>query len=109
MVYLAKVYDAEEMREWGLVDVLRADEAQLEDEVKGFVERVAKHGVKTMRVQKELVRIWEERDFRAGVDAGVESFASMFKDGAFEPRRFMREFTERKMKKGKGEGGQGTG
>ncbi|KEF56961.1 uncharacterized protein A1O9_07151 [Exophiala aquamarina CBS 119918] len=102
MVYLAKVYGAEEMREWGLVDVMCADEARLEDEVKGFVERVARHGVKTMRVQKELVRVWEERDLRAGVDAGVESFARMFEDGAHEPRRFMREFTERRREKAKG-------
>jgi len=106
MVYLAKVYGAEEMREWGLVDALCADEARLEDEVMGFVERVARHGVRTMRAQKELVRVWEEREFRLGVDAGVESFAAMFEDAAPEPRRFMKEFTERRMKKRKGGDGQ---
>jgi enoyl-CoA hydratase len=106
MVYLARFYGASEMRDWGLIDKMCADEAELEAQVSGFVHEVARHGVQTMRAQKALVRVWEEEDFRTGVESGVESFARMFDHGASEPRRFMREFTERKKRK---QGGGGNG
>lgn len=104
MVYLARFYGAREMREWGLVDKLCADEAELEREVAKFVSEVARNGVQTMRVQKELLRVWEEKDLKTGIESGVESFARMFENGAPEPRHYMREFTERKMNKDRQDG-----
>ncbi|KAK5051624.1 hypothetical protein LTR84_003276 [Exophiala bonariae] len=106
MVYLARFYGASEMREWGLVDRLCADEEELESQVHGLVREVARHGVRAMRVQKELVRVWGEEDLKTGIERGVESFATMFRDGAQEPRLYMKEFTGRK--KLKEAGGKGS-
>lgn len=101
MVYLARFYGASEMRDWGLIDRLCAGEEELEAEVMAFVKEVARNGPRTMRVQKALVRTWAEQPLTTGIEAGVESFASMFAHGAEEPRFYMKEFRERKIQKGK--------
>ena len=106
LVYLAEVYDAETMGEWGLVDTVCADEEHLEREAAALVARVAGFGVRTMRVQKELVREWEENGFNEGIEAGVDSFARMWEDGGTEPREYMKQFTERKKSAGAQASGQ---
>ena len=96
MVYLAKFYDAEEMQRWGLVDMSCEDIQDLEEKVTEVVKTVTSYGPETMRAQKRLVRVWEENDLVSGVDAGVDAYASMFKDGGSEPVEYMKIFTERK-------------
>lgn len=96
MVYLAKMYSAEEMEKWGLVDTICQDGQELEVKVAEVVNTVASYGPQTMRSQKRLVKLWEESDLLTGVEAGIDAYASMFNDGGSEPAKYMKAFTERK-------------
>ncbi|EHY59396.1 putative secondary metabolism biosynthetic enzyme [Exophiala dermatitidis] len=112
LVYFAKSdYSAQKMLEWGLIDEVCDDAEALEKGVDEKVRLIAKNGPIAMRVQKSLVREWEEcGTVNEGVEKGIEAFARMWVDGGAEPRRYMREFTERKKREkseGKGERGGG--
>ncbi|KIV97078.1 hypothetical protein PV10_00873 [Exophiala mesophila] len=96
LVYLARVYDADTMFSWGLVDVLADDASALQVEISALVRETATLGPQALREQKALVTAWEDLDFRQGIDAGVDAFANMWRDGGSEPKAFMKHFTERK-------------
>jgi enoyl-CoA hydratase/carnithine racemase len=96
MVYFAKFYDGEQMEKWGLVDESCEDVEELEKKVSEMAGLVAAYGPETMRSQKRLVRLWEEKDLVTGVEAGIDSYASMFKDGGSESSSYMKQFTDRK-------------
>lgn len=96
MVYFAKFYDAEEVQRWGLIDKCCKDAENLEQAVTEAVQKITSFGPKTIREQKRLVKIWEETDLKAGVEAGIDSYARMFEDGGSEPSYYMKLFTERK-------------
>ncbi|EXJ88222.1 hypothetical protein A1O1_05152 [Capronia coronata CBS 617.96] len=97
MVYLAKVYTADHMENWGLVDTVCEDVERLEDKVSEVVNTTASYSPLAMRAQKKLVRVWEESDLVQGVEAGIGAYASMFEDGGSEPAKYMKTFTERKQ------------
>jgi enoyl-CoA hydratase/carnithine racemase len=99
MVYLAKMYRADQMQKWRLVDELCEDVQQLESKVAEVVQTVASYGPQAMRAQKRLVRLWEENDLVSGVEAGIDAYAGMFRDGGSEPAKYMKAFTERKVPK----------
>ena len=96
LVYLARVYDADTMFSWGLVDVLADDAPALQVEISALVREIATLGPQALREQKALVTAWEDLDLRQGIDAGVDAFANMWRDGGSEPKAFMKHFTERK-------------
>lgn len=96
MVYFAKLYDGQQMEKWGLVDESCGSTKELEKKVSEVVGLVASYGPETMRSQKRLVRLWEEKDLAAGIEAGVDLYASMFKDGGSEPATYMKVFMDRK-------------
>ncbi|KAL2413626.1 hypothetical protein ABEF95_004279 [Exophiala dermatitidis] len=121
MVYFATSdYSATQMAEWGLVDEVcgdgggcgsGGDDAEaLEKRVDEKVRLLAKNGPIAMRVQKSLVREWEEcGGVNEGVEKGIEAFARMWEDGGGEPKRYMREFTERKKREKSRDGGKEEG
>lgn len=96
LVYLARVYDADAMLRWGLVDVLCDDPPALQAQVDALVREIADLGPQALRKQKQLLTAWEELGLRQGIDAGVDAFASMWLDGGSEPKAFMKHFTQRK-------------
>jgi enoyl-CoA hydratase len=96
LIYFAKFYDGKQMEEWGLVDESCGDVKDLEQKVSGVAGLVASYGPEAMKQQKKLVRVWEEKDLVTGVEAGIDSYASMFKDGGSEPAKYMKVFTDRK-------------
>lgn len=96
MVYFAKFYDAEEAERWGLVDRCCETLEALEEVVAESVASITSFGPQTMREQKRLVKIWEEENLVTAVEAGVDSYARMFRDGGSEPGYYMKAFTERK-------------
>lgn len=100
LVYLGHQIDASTAESWGLVDRVFETRGALEEGVWGLVETVAANGPRAMRAQKLLVHKWEESDLRTGVEAGVEAFAGMWRDGGVEPRQYMRPFLERRTVKG---------
>lgn len=107
LVYLAETVDAATAEQWGLVDFL-AHSTEHDAAMEAFIaSTVAANGPEAMKAQKRLVRLWEETDLVTGVDAGVESFASMFEIGAREPNEYMGQFLRRR-KESKDQKGGGT-
>jgi hypothetical protein len=42
-----------------------------------------------MKIQKRLIRYWEEHNINAGVEEGIDAFTRAYENGAREPRAMM--------------------
>jgi enoyl-CoA hydratase len=83
---------AQEALEWGLIETLAAPET-LDDAVERLVQSIVASGPRAVRLQKALIREWEELPAGAAVQRGVACFVRAWDTD--EPRRMMRGFLER--------------
>lgn len=88
--------DAEQALAWGFVQFLCAPD-ELDDLVERTVAAIAENGPTSVRLQKELLRYWEEAPVEAGIDRSVEVFGQAFETD--EPKRYMAPFLKRKADK----------
>ncbi|KAK5451971.1 hypothetical protein LTS15_007694 [Exophiala xenobiotica] len=97
MVYFARRIDAQTAARWGLVDAVYDTAEELDAaSVELTTKTIVAMGPQAMRAQKRLVKIWEETDLQGGVEAGIDEFANMWKDGGSEPKKYMRPFLQRR-------------
>ena len=93
LVLTGRRLDAAEAESWGLVErVVPAD--ALDSAVDGWLEAIAACGPEALRIQKALIREWENRPLDQAIEAGIDAFAEAFEGD--EPGRMMRAFLERK-------------
>jgi enoyl-CoA hydratase/carnithine racemase len=76
--------DAEEAQAWGLVDAVAAPEA-LDTMVERFAETLLAAGPQAIRLQKRLIRDWQELPAEAAIARGIDIFAEAY--ATDEPRR----------------------
>ena len=69
--------DAEEALAWGLVDAI-APPDRLDAVVERFVAAILASGPNAIRLQKRLIREWEDLSATAGVARGVDTFVEAF-------------------------------
>ena len=69
-------------------------EGKLEDALTHTVGMICAAGPAAIRLQKELLRDWEELPLRDAVERGIDCIARGFASG--EPRERMRVFLDRK-------------
>ena len=93
LVYTGEIIDARRACDWGLVDCL-APEGELDREVGRTVDLICSAGPVAIRLQKELLRDWEELPLRDAVQRGIDCLPKGFASG--EPRERMRAFLDRK-------------
>ena len=93
LVYTGETIQAEQAHEWGLVDSL-VPEGELDDALARTVDMICAAGPAAIRLQKELLRDWEELPLRDAVKRGIDCIARGFASG--EPRERMRAFLDRK-------------
>lgn len=93
LIYTGETIDAERAHDWGLVDSLVA-EGGLDDGIARTVDAICAAGPKAVRLQKALMREWEELPLSEAVARGIDSFAEGFASG--EARERMRAFLVRK-------------
>ena len=98
LVYMGTHLDGAAAAQCGLIDQGYEGPDELDAALDEIVGNLVSQGPQAMRAQKRLVRLWEESDLQSGVDAGVDSFASMWEDGGSEPKEYMKRFTERQRK-----------
>lgn len=92
LLMLAETIGTEEALAWGLVEkVVPAD--QLDAAVEGWIAQLMHTGPQAVRIQKKLMREWEDLPLGEAVRAGVRAFASAWHSD--EPRRMMRGFLDR--------------
>ena len=93
LVYTGEIIGARQAYEWGIVDSL-VPEGELDAAVARTADMICAAGPTAIRLQKELLRDWEELPLRDAVQRGVDCLPEAFASG--EPRERMRAFLGRK-------------
>jgi enoyl-CoA hydratase/carnithine racemase len=86
-------FSAQEARSWGLVNELVADD-DLDNAVGRWLDQLLSCSPGAVRLQKQLIRSWEDLPLRAAIEAGIASFEAAVRSG--EPAAAMRDFLERR-------------
>jgi enoyl-CoA hydratase len=88
--------DAATARAWGLVEHVAAPET-LDGAVDARLDALLAAGPQAVRLQKKLIRDWENMTLDQAVRAGIESFKQAY--ATDEPRRMMAAFVNRARQK----------
>ena len=93
LVYTGETIGAEQAYDWGLVEAL-VPEGTLDDAVAQTVDMICAAGPSAIRLQKALLRDWEELPSAERIERSIDCFAEGFASG--EPRERMQAFLNRK-------------
>lgn len=89
ILLLGKTFTADEAARWGFIERLAAAD-ELDGVVEGWCGDVLACGQNALRLQKTLIRDWENLPMEQAIAAGVEAFAAAFKTD--EPTRMIAAF-----------------
>ncbi len=84
---------AEEAAAWGLIERLVSKE-ELDAQVASWLDSILEAAPQAVRLQKELIRRWEELPLKESIEEGIVSFRRAFETG--EPAIYTRPFLDRK-------------
>ena len=93
LIYTGETIGAERAHDWGLVDSL-VPEGGLDDEIARTADMICAAGPVAIRLQKALLRDWEELPLREAVERSIDCLAKGFASG--EARERMSAFLNRK-------------
>ena len=89
MLLLGESFTAAQALEWKFVEQV-TPRGQLDDAVQAYVRQALDCAPAAVRLQKSLIRAWEDLPLRAAIAAGIDTFASAYNTD--EPQSRMREF-----------------
>jgi len=92
LLLLAENLEADEALAWGLVDRVAAPEG-LDAAVDEWIDLILASPPGAIRLQKALIRKWEDLPLSQAIEAGIDSFAAAYETD--EPARAMGEFLAR--------------
>ena len=89
LIYTGATIDVRTARDWGFIERMVTSESLFEiaDEM---ASEIAKAGPAAIRIQKQLLKVWEEESLEEGIEAGIEAFAAAYETG--EPQAMMQAF-----------------
>lgn len=93
VLLLGKTFTAQEALAWGLVERTAAAD-DLDGVVEGWIDDILACGPDALRLQKALMRRWDNLPLDEAVAAGVEAFAAAFQGE--EPARMISAFQARR-------------
>ena len=93
LVFTGETIGAEQAYDWGLVETL-VSEGELDRALARTVDMICAAGPTAVRLQKAVLRDWEELPLRDAVERSIDRLAEGFASG--EPRERMRAFLDRK-------------
>lgn len=93
LVYTGETVDAKRAWEWGLFESL-VPAGEIDKEIERTADMICNAGPVAIRLQKELLRDWEEVSVRDAIHRGIDCLPKGFASG--EPRERMRAFLNRK-------------
>ncbi|HEY2661445.1 MAG TPA: enoyl-CoA hydratase [Caulobacteraceae bacterium] len=93
MLLLGSTIAAAEALSWGLVEQVASPET-LDAAVEAWLDQICEAGPEALRLQKALIRRWEELPMSGAIQAGIDAFAQCW--AGEEPGRMMGEFLERR-------------
>jgi enoyl-CoA hydratase len=86
---------AAKAQEWGLIQSV-VEPHMLERTVEKHLAALFASGPQAIRIQKKLIRTWEDLTISDAIHAGIDAFASSFEGD--EPRRLMQAFRDRRSR-----------
>jgi len=89
MLLLGESFGATEAATWGLVERV-VPTHQLDDAIEGYIQSILRAGARAVRLQKNLIRSWEDLPLHAAIEAGIDVFVAAWESE--EPHRAMSEF-----------------
>ncbi len=100
MLLLGETFSAVTAKSWGFLEHLVARE-ELDGAVAAWVAQVLTGAPRAIRLQKQLIRSWEDLPVRAAIQAGIDSFSAAFEtpEPADAMAQFLKEQTHRKAKR----------
>jgi enoyl-CoA hydratase/carnithine racemase len=81
LVLTGEPIDAARAYEWGLVESV-CDAAELDQTVERVVQSLVAADPRALRLQKELLQLWDEAPLAASIDASLARFAQAYAGGA---------------------------
>jgi enoyl-CoA hydratase len=91
IVLFGEKFSARDALSWGLIErIASADE--LDEAVGQWLDQVLSCSPGAVRLQKQLIRSWEDMPLRAAIEAGIDSFAAAVRSG--EPASAMHKFLQ---------------
>jgi len=93
LLLLGEIIDADTALSWGLVERVVAPEA-LDREIDTIVAALLAAGPRALRLQKSLIREWENLPTERAIAAGIDAFQRAFDSD--EPSRMLGAFAKRK-------------
>ena len=91
LLLLGEMIDSVEAERWGLVERVADD---VDAAVEQCVQAILQAGDRAIRLQKQLIRRWEDLPLSHAIEAGIDSFEAAYATN--EPRLKMREFLDRR-------------
>jgi enoyl-CoA hydratase/carnithine racemase len=95
MLLLGENFGAAEAAAWGLVERV-VPAAELDSAVERWLASLLAAAPQAVRLQKRLVRAWEDLPMREAIAAGIDAFEAAWDTD--EPTRLMGEFAERRRR-----------
>jgi enoyl-CoA hydratase/carnithine racemase len=95
LLMLGETVDAQAALRWGLVERVVAPD-ELDREVESILSSLLVAGPKAVRLQKTLMREWEQLPADRAIAAGIDAFVRAFETD--EPARLLTAFTNRRRK-----------
>ena len=92
IVLFGENFSAREALSWGLIERM-VGAAELDEAVDQWIDQVLSCPPGAVRLQKQLIRQWEDMPVRPAIEAGIDSFITAVRSG--EPATAMRAFLER--------------
>lgn len=92
LLYTGETVGAAQAERWGLVERV-VQSADLDAAVDACVAAIFDAGPRAIRLQKALIRDWEDQSLDAAIERGIDAFADAY--NADEPRNRMERFLKR--------------
>jgi enoyl-CoA hydratase/carnithine racemase len=96
IMLLGETFTAVEALEWRLIERVAAPSA-LDQAVEAWIGKLLTSAPRAVRLQKRLIRRWEDLPLAAAVQAGIDAFAEAY--ATDEPASAMREFLDAQLKR----------
>jgi enoyl-CoA hydratase/carnithine racemase len=93
MLLLGETFSAAEAEDWGFLQ-RRVPASELDSALEEWLAALLAAGPRAVRLQKALIRSWEDLPIRAAVQAGVGAFVEAWRSD--EPRQAMNSFLDAK-------------
>ena len=94
ILLLGENFSAADAEKWGLVERV-VPAAELDAAVDRCLAAILQNGREALRLQKKLIRAWEDLPMREAIQAGIGAFVNSWQTE--EPRKRMREFRARRQ------------